>query len=220
MSESDSFLDEVREEVRRDRLYGYVRKYGWIAVTVVIVAVGTTAFFEYREVVSRQASEERGERILLALEAGDEANRAKALSDLIADGGPARAIIGLRSAAEYVAAGQVDQAVGILEMLADDSEIGSLYRDLAAFKVLILKGNLLEANDRLSALDRFARPGSPFRPLALEQRAVVHIERGEREKALTELVALLDEPGVTDALRSRVRRGIVALGGEVDGLVF
>ena len=32
MSNPDSFIDEVTEEVRRDRLFAVFRKYGWIGV--------------------------------------------------------------------------------------------------------------------------------------------------------------------------------------------
>ena len=40
MSDTDSFLQEVSEELRRDRLYRNIRKYGWIAILLVIVIVG------------------------------------------------------------------------------------------------------------------------------------------------------------------------------------
>ena len=40
-NQSDTFIDEVTEELRRDRLYGAMRRYGWIVV-LVIVAVVTT----------------------------------------------------------------------------------------------------------------------------------------------------------------------------------
>ena len=40
MSDTDSFIDEVNEEVRRDRFYGLLRRYGWIAVVAVVGVVG------------------------------------------------------------------------------------------------------------------------------------------------------------------------------------
>ena len=39
MSETDSFLQEVSEELRRDKLYRNMRKYGWIGVLLVIIIV-------------------------------------------------------------------------------------------------------------------------------------------------------------------------------------
>ena len=48
MSETDSFIDEVSEEVRKDKLYATMRKYGWLAVVIVLTLVGGTAFREYK----------------------------------------------------------------------------------------------------------------------------------------------------------------------------
>ena len=49
MSETDSFIEEVAEEVRRDRLFKMFRRYGWIAALVVIVIVGAASWNEYRK---------------------------------------------------------------------------------------------------------------------------------------------------------------------------
>ena len=44
MSNPDSFIDEVTEEVRRDRLFRLFRKYGWIGVVIILGLVGGTAW--------------------------------------------------------------------------------------------------------------------------------------------------------------------------------
>ena len=49
MSESESFINEVTEEVRRDRLFRLARRYGWIAVVAVLVIVGAAAVNEWRK---------------------------------------------------------------------------------------------------------------------------------------------------------------------------
>ncbi len=87
MSDSDSFIEEVTEEVRRDQLYKYVRKYGWIAVVLVIGAVGTTGFLEWQKVQSASQAQARGDQIAAALEGDDATARADALADLSADAG-------------------------------------------------------------------------------------------------------------------------------------
>ena len=209
----DTFLEEVQEEIRRDRLYGYLRKYGWIAVLVVLIAVGTTAYFEYREVADRQDAEERGNRIYEALEIEDASERIDALQSIVAEGGPSRSIVALRTAAELVNDDRIDSAVALLDELAGDDSVDPIYRDLAALKSVMLKADTLEPATRLAELDRLARPGGPFRPLAMEQRAVYYLERGERQMALDELSALLDEPEVSFGLRLRATQGIAALGG-------
>ena len=46
MSNSDSFIDEVTEEVRKDRLFQLFRRYGWIAGVVIVLIVGGAAWNE------------------------------------------------------------------------------------------------------------------------------------------------------------------------------
>ena len=36
MHQSDSFIDEVSEEVRRDSLYRLLRRYGWLLAALVV----------------------------------------------------------------------------------------------------------------------------------------------------------------------------------------
>ncbi|MFD1808819.1 hypothetical protein ACFSHQ_13850 [Gemmobacter lanyuensis] len=40
MSNPESFIDEVTEEVRRDKLFATFRKYGWIGILAVLGIVG------------------------------------------------------------------------------------------------------------------------------------------------------------------------------------
>ena len=56
-------------------------------------------------------------------------------------------------------------------------------------------------------------PGQAFRPLALEQLALLTLEQGDRDGALQQAQALLQEPDLTDGLRRRVAQLIVVLGG-------
>ena len=49
VSDTDSFIEEVSEEVRRDRLYGFFRKYAWVGILVVVTIVGGTAFLEFQK---------------------------------------------------------------------------------------------------------------------------------------------------------------------------
>ena len=48
--ETDSFIDEVTEEVRRDRLFALFRRFGWIALAIILIIVAGTAWREYSSV--------------------------------------------------------------------------------------------------------------------------------------------------------------------------
>ena len=79
MSDTDSFIEEVSEEVRRDRLYGYMRKYGWIAVLAILALVGGAAYNEYSKAQARAKAQTAGDAILAALEADEPDARVAAL---------------------------------------------------------------------------------------------------------------------------------------------
>ena len=54
MSDTDSFIEEVSEEVRRDRLFRLFRKYAWLAILLVVLIVAGAALNEYRKITKQR----------------------------------------------------------------------------------------------------------------------------------------------------------------------
>lgn len=215
MSDTDSFLDEVSEEVRKDKLFGYYKKYGWIAALGVVILVGGAAYFEYSKASKRTAAQERGDAIIAALENDAADARAAALNDVAADAGAASALVKMQSAAILADDGQVEQAATVLQSIAADADADQLYRDLANLKLVIMTGDTMDQTARTVLLDELSKPGAAFRPLALEQKAIAQIEAGETATAIETLSDLLSEVQVSANLRRRASQTIIALGGEL-----
>lgn len=217
MSETDSFINEVTEEVRRDQLFQYLRRYGWIAVAVVLVAVGGTAWNEYRKAQAQSVAQSRGDAILAALEVEEPAARAEAL--LATDmPGASGAITGLLAAADYQADGDSAAAAAALDGVAANGEIPELYRDLALLKSVMIQSGTTAPEDRRALLSGISQPGMPFRMVALEQLALIEIETGNAEAAIEQFRAIAQDAEGTRGLRDRAMRMIVALGGDVSDL--
>ena len=215
MSDTDSFIEEVSEEVRRDRLFGYIRRYGWIAVGVILLLVGGAAYNEYSKAQTRYAAQARGDAILDALAADDSPARATALAKLDADGRTAP-VIAMLHAAEAQVAEDPAAAAAALKAIADDSSHAQLYRDLAGLKLAILTAGDTPPAERIAALQSLTQPGAPFRVLAEEQTALAEIEAGNTDAALTRLRALLEDNDASQGLRLRAQQLIVSLGGDVN----
>ncbi|MCG7492537.1 hypothetical protein [Thalassobius sp. Cn5-15] len=217
MSDTDSFIEEVSEEVRRDRLYGAFRRYGWIAVAGVFVIVGGAAWNEYNKSQDRAAAEKLGDDMLAALEAEAPADRAEALAALSAATPAAQAVVILQRASELQAAGDTVAAAAALEGLAVNGEVAPIYRQMAAFKSVLLQGTQTPAADRSATLEGLVQSGGPLRLLAEEQLALIAVETGDTDAALTRLERIAADAEASAGLRRRASQLIVALGGDRTG---
>jgi ABC-type multidrug transport system ATPase subunit len=212
LSESDSFISEVSEEVRRERLYRTLRRYGWLIAAALLLVVGGAAWHEWSEARTEAAAEAQGDALRAALATPEPAARAEALAALAAGG--TAPVVRIAEAGARLAAGDGAGAAASLEAVAADGGTPELYRALAALQRVMVLGPQLDAGERLAALDGLAAEGAPFRPLALEQRALLRLETGETAAALADLQAILDAPTAPEGLRGRARQLIVAAGGE------
>ncbi|WP_300516808.1 hypothetical protein [Aliiroseovarius sp.] len=211
MSNPESFINEVTEEVRRDKLYALMRRYGWIGVVAVVAIVGGAAFNEWRKITTRTAAEALGDAVLSAISVEAAAARAEAIAGVAAEG-DAAAVLKLLSAAE--AEGEAGRPV--LESVAADASLSRIYRDLATLKLVLMPG-AGDADARIAVLEPLVTAGAPYRLLAEEQLALAYLDKGETQEALDRLQQIwLDEQGTT-ALRRRAGELIVALGGTPDG---
>lgn len=209
MSDSDSFISEVTEEVRREKLYGYLRRYGWIAVVLVLSLVGGAAWNEYRNVQDRNAAQATGDALLAALDETDASARAAAMATVEADGSAVAVTLLLRAAMEEEA-GDVAAATATLNNVAVNADVPDMYRDIAAFKAAMLPSD--DPDARRAALEVLSQPGQPFRLLALEQIAYLTLEAGDAEGAIAVMRQIEEDAGVTRGLRERVQTLMVALG--------
>lgn len=210
MSNPDSFIEEVTEEVRRDRLFGLFRKYGWIGVLLVAVIVGGAAWNEWSKARDAARAQAFGDALIDALDHGTPDERRAALEAIRVDGQQG-AVLQLILASDP----QADRAATLaaLDRLIADTSLPVSYRDLAVLRRVAVAGAEMALADRRTALQGIAAPGRPFRVLAEEQLAYLMIEDGDRDGAITALQALMQDQESSGALRARAGQVITALGG-------
>jgi hypothetical protein len=213
VSNPESFIDEVTEEVRRDRLFAIFRKYGWIGVVLVLGVVGGTAYNEWSKAKETARAQAFGDAVLEALDTGGTDERRAALSGIDSDGAQ-KAVLNLLLASDP--AENRGETLAALAALATDGSQPQSYRDLAVLRRVIIVGAEETVADRRAALDPIAAAGLAFRPLALEQLAYLLIEEGKTEEAIAALRALTSEQDAPAGLRRRAEQVIIALGGTVD----
>ncbi len=210
MSNNESFIDEVTEEVRRDKLFALFRKYGWIGVLLVVGIVGGAAWTEWQKSQARANAEQFGDAVLTALTSGTPEDRIAALKGVEGNGEQAGLLqLMLASDPEKDRGG----TLAALDAVAADATLSNSYRDLAVLRRVILAGAEQPIADRRTALEGISAAGRPYRTLALEQLAYLLIEDKKPTDAIDALRALTQDQEASQGLRSRAEQVILALGG-------
>ncbi|MDE4139592.1 MULTISPECIES: hypothetical protein [Rhodobacterales] len=216
MSDTDSFIEEVTEEVRRDRLFLMLKRYGWIGGLAVVVIVGGAAYREYSKAQELAAAQALGDGMIAALAADEPADRAEALAQVAAGSETGAAVAKMMRAGALAEAEDTETAVAVLSEVATDGELPLVYRHIASFKALALQAETLSLEERRLQYEALAQPGAPLSLLASEQLALLDIEAGETEAAIERLQAITADATVSRDLQDRATQVIVALGGKPD----
>lgn len=213
MSNNDSFIEEVSEEVRRERLFGLLRRYGWIAALLIILVVGGAAYNEWQKAQARAEAEALGDAMLDALEAEDRAARADAL-DAVEPAGPgSAAILQMMAAAEALEGDPAAAAERLME-IAGMGDIPVIYRQIATLKAVMIEDSGMDAETRRARLEELALGDGVMRLMAEEQLAYLDISAGNESGAIERMNVIASDAEATAGLRRRATQVIVALGGE------
>ncbi len=218
MSNTDSFIEEVTEEVRREKLYGYLRRYGWIGIAAVFLIVGGAAFNEYQRASAAAKAEAFGDALFAALQQDNSQDRVAALQaiETSAENAPVQALLLAAEAANPEdESADPEAAIAALEALAASADVPEIYRNMARLR-LVLMGDVVARDERLALIEALSTDGQPFRVTGMEQRALLHIEDGEILPAIDLLNRIAFDAESSQGQRQRAAQLIVAIGGEVD----
>ena len=209
MSESDSFIQEVTEEVRQDRMFALWKKWGPFILAAIVLVVGAAALWSWNNARQRAEAEARGAALL-----APNADR-QALVDRIEP--PARIVAEFAAAAELARSGDaadLAEAVRRYRGIAARGDIAEHYRQLALLQAVRLEAVSADPSAALTELAPLI-DGSPYALLARELAAALHLKAGDREAAHAELQAILADPRATSSLRLRAQELLTASGGDL-----
>tara|TARA_B110000090_G_scaffold179859_1_gene204446 strand:- start:92 stop:730 length:639 start_codon:yes stop_codon:yes gene_type:complete len=207
MSDTDSFIDEVTDEVRRDRLFGFFRRYGWIAAVMILGLVGATAFNEWSKSAAAQVAQARGDALLDALDMEDDVASVAALIEISTqEGGDV--------VASFLAAGaDQSQAMSLLGEIAANTDQPEYIRDLARLK-LATTPDAVSQGEAVLILTDLSTAGGLYRNAATEMLVAIELERGNVDAAVTLLQAHIQDAQATQEQIQRMGELLVALGAK------
>ncbi len=200
------FINEVEEELRKDKYNQLLRKFGPYIVGVIIVIVAATGYIEYNKSKTSNTAKSASAAYMSAgkIEASGDLQTAiakfVALADVAPDGYAAMSLT--RAAGMKVQLGDLDAAVNLLDQAAVKFA-EPVHKDLAGLKsayILLEQGRYDEAQVRASSL---AVNGAPYADLAKEVLAHAAYNSDDIAAARSNFTYLSNAPGVLNGVKAR-----------------
>ncbi len=211
---------EVDEDLRHERYLKLWRRWRYWLLGVGVAGLGAAVAYVVLADAQESARKAEGQQFAAAMaeiQAGRGGEAADRLAMLAADAETGYAALARLGEADARARrGDITGAVQIYDLLAGDSSIDPLYRDLGALLAaqrLVDRANVSEVNQRLAPL---LAGHSPWRPLAAELSAIAEMRAGNTEASRALFAELVSDPAAPLGQRQRAAELLVSLGGDLE----
>ena len=212
----ESFIREVDEEYRRDKLAQFWTRYGrWLLVALGLGLLALAGFLYWREERNRTAGEFGTELMQAAeqLEAGNTEDAGPVFARAATSDEPGYEALGrLAQAAIAANDGKAAEAAKLYAAIAAADDIAQPFRDLATVRQLMLQFDTLPYATLTARLKPLAQPGNPWFGSAGEMLAVAHMRAGKPELAAPLFAAIAKDTGVPASIRARTSQMASMLG--------
>lgn len=212
----ETFAREVDEDLRRDQMNAFVKKYGlWLALGIILF-LGAVGGWMYWQEQQRKTAERQGEelsRIFTDIASGGSARAPAQLAPLESSRNDIiRASAILTHAAVALESNDRKTALAKYQQIANDDRLPDAYRNLGVLRATALEFDTIKPEDVIARMEPFAKPGEPWFGSAGEMTAMAYLKLGQKEKAGKLFAAMAADKGVPDTLRSRAAQIAGTLG--------
>ena len=204
---NDTFLREVDENLRRDELQDFVKKYGaWLTggLLLLLAAVGGWLYWQERQRSEAAEQSEVLAQVYTDVGASKLATVPQRLDGLAAEGGDV-----VRASALFArAAVAIDQndrnlALSKYREIMGDKDLAQPHREAALLRATMLEFDSIKPEDVIARLEPLAKPGLPWFGSAGELTAMAYIKQGKRLEAGRLFAAVAADKQVPDSIRAR-----------------
>ena len=221
-SQTDIFLREVDENLRRDQMQNFAKKYGkWLIAAVLLFLIAAGGFIYWQQYRDRQAEKQVEQLVEIdkALGTG-RIDQAKRLDPLAVDGTNAvRAAARLTQAAVALEKGDIKGATAKYREIADDSGVPDPYRSAALIRQTSLEFDSMKPDDVINRLQALAKPGNPWFGSAAELTAAALFKQGKKAEAGQLYATIAKDKSAPQTLRARAAQLASSLGVEVGAML-
>jgi hypothetical protein len=214
--DGETFLREVDEELRRDQMNNFVRRYGWAIAAAFLLVLGGVGGWIWWQGHQRDVVAGQGETLTAALDSLEAGNRnaaAPKIAELENSNVPGyRAAALFARANSQTAAGNAPAAIAILRVIAADEGLDETYRQAAIVRQTQLEFDTLPPQQVVQRLRPLARPGSAWLGSAGEMLGVAYLKLHRPDLAGPVFGAIGRDENVPDSIRTRAVQMAGSLG--------
>ena len=214
----DSFMREVEDELRSDKVSDFWKKYKFLVIGGAIAIVIGTAGYRFWDSYAQKVAGASGDQFLSAIELSNEGKHDEAITQLEAlskDGaGEYPALAQIRLAAEYAKKGDPQKAVEAFDAIANDTSFNETLRKVARLRaglILVDHGTYDEVSDRLQLM---SETGKSFRHSAREGLGLSAWEAEKYDDALVWFQSIADDQGAPNGITARAGVMLQLLAGK------
>ena len=209
-NDGETFLKEVDDELRKERVNSFVARFGWWivgGVVLVLAAIGGYLWWSGSKEAARVAAGDSLIETLGQLETGTAPSRAAAAPKIAAlaqsDVEGYRAAALFARANSETAAGNNAAAIATLRGIADDGSLDELYRQAAQIRRTALEFDRLAPQEVIRRLGPLTGAGSAWIGAAGEMVGVAHLKMNRPDLAGPIFVRIARDEGVPEQIKER-----------------
>jgi hypothetical protein len=204
---TETFVKEVDENLRRDRLRDFFKENGtWIVLGVILflaISGGIIWYQQHRE-KNAQAEVEQLAQLYKDIGDGNTGKVPQQLDELSDSGSKAvRASALFTRAAFAVQQNDPKLAIATYKKIRDDSSLPDSHRNAALIRETALEFDQLQPQQVITQLEPLAKPGDPWFGSAGEMTALALIKQGKTKEAGQLFATLAKDKDVPEAIRNR-----------------
>ena len=216
---TETFVREVDENLRRDRLRDFFKEYGnWLiaAVGLFLAISGGLIWWNQHQEQKRGAQVEQLAQVYKDIGGGNAAKAAPQLDELAKSGSKAvRASAQFARAALTLQQNDTKQAAATYKAIADDDAMPLPYRDAALVRQTALEFDQLKPDEVISRLAPLTKAGEPWFGSAGEMTALAMLKQGKSQQAAQLFVAIAKDKSVPETIRGRAAQVAASMGIDV-----
>ena len=203
MVESESFIKEVSEEVKRDRLFKALNKFKWPLFALIMVLVGAVGGYEYYKFDKKSRAQKNGEFLISAIESLKE--NGQTVTEKI-DNKFTSVLIKLSEAKYFEEKGDMKRASAAYNHVISKYGENKFFNHYSKFQLYLMDpAKSLSDVKKIKILDELSAPDGPLKLLALEHKLYLYIKINDLENIKSQVDLILSDQGITPEQVTRIK---------------